>query len=106
MELQNADFFEAARICTAPGDLSDCDACPLNTWRLEVQGENPSVPNYNLCIDYLIFKLANLAHEKICRRCKWRDDFTWTCCNGCSKYRGDVVDNEDSCDEWEKKILY
>lgn len=101
MKLNRNDFFEAARICTAPGELSDCDACPLNTWRLEKQGQDPSVPNYNLCIDYLISTLASIAKEKTCCNCKWRDDFSWVCCNGLSVSRGDFVDDCDSCIEWE-----
>lgn len=106
MELSKADLFEAARICTAPSGISDCDVCPLNNWPIEKEGQEPSVSNYDLCIDYLISQLTTMAKYYTCQNCEWHDDFSWVCCNGLSVCRGDFTDNNNSCSEWEKKISH
>lgn len=38
-----------------------------------------------------------------CKTCRYHDSFSWACCNGLSPKVADFTDNDDYCDEWERK---
>ena len=38
--------------------------------------------------------------DKICKTCKYHEDFSWVCTNGNSEWRADFTDNYDTCDHW------
>lgn len=39
--------------------------------------------------------------EQTCRTCRWHDDFSQVCFNGCSPHCADFTDNDSTCDYWE-----
>lgn len=43
------------------------------------------------------------SKDKICQNCKWHDDFSCVCFNGCSDYIADFTDDMHTCEEWEAK---
>lgn len=39
--------------------------------------------------------------EKTCKTCRWHDDFSLVCFNGCSPHCADFTDNDSICKQWE-----
>ena len=38
---------------------------------------------------------------RICKNCKWHDNFTGVCFNGDSEYRADFTESKFKCELWE-----
>lgn len=47
---------------------------------------------------------TSIDSMKICKTCKWHDDFSWACCNGESPHRADFVDGRCTCGFWESTL--
>ena len=41
--------------------------------------------------------------KKVCKTCRWYEDFQGVCFNGDSEFCADFTDPHDTCKEWEKK---
>lgn len=44
-----------------------------------------------------------MKNDNCCGACRWHEDFTWACFNGCSPNCSDFTDPDDSCECFEKK---
>ena len=48
--------------------------------------------------------IANVSRST-CGTCAYHEDFTGACFNGLSEHCADFTSNDDSCKEYERKIL-
>lgn len=52
---------------------------------------------------YGITHWAELPDPPNCKNCKWHDNFSCVCSNGCSNECADFTDNNFYCEYWEAK---